>query len=414
MTHMRWRGRSTERWWVFALFVVALVIRVFVVVVQDKLGLFDISFEGGDGPLYVSLAHHVLDGSGFAGPEGAPTAFVTPGYPLFLAGLFIFSDSILFIGLAQSVLGGLTVVFLALTAQRISSRTTGILTGGIAAVYPHSLLWTTQVMTETLYVFSLALVLYLIARLINDEDPGGWLALLTGTVAGFTALVRPPFLGLAILAVLISLACGRRWRRRAVFGVLGLIAIFGPWVLRNAIDMDAIVITSTESGYVLWQGNSPHATGGTRGYVDLQDFEPLQFPEETDEVERDRIYMRRALEWMREHPTEVLALAPRKLANMWRPSWEGASTLNLIVTLLTYPVLIALSLIGLVLIRKQPFIWIIGVFLVYHLLLHALVTGMIRFRLPLEMVLMVPAGIAAARIGAGLRSSRRVVEGSSA
>lgn len=386
-----------RRAWIWLVSLLALVVRLCVVIVQHELSIFDISFEGGDGPLYVSIAKHLLDGTGFAGPDGVPTAFVTPGYPIFLAGLFLVSDSILFVGICQSIVGTLGVALLALATDRLAGRAAAVATGIAAALYPHSLLWTTQVMTETLYVSLIAVAVYLLTRLVYEQGNGGWVAIACGAAAAAAALVRPPILGFAVLLVVAGAIRGQ-WRRRALLGLLGLVIVYSPWVIRNVVQMDALVVTSTESGYVLWQGNSPGATGGTRGYVDLADFHPIEFPESTNEVARDRIYLRRSLEWIAENPGRVIALFPEKLANMWRPSWEGASNLNLAATLLTYPLLLTSGIAGLILLRTNTLVQILIAWLLYQLLLHALVTGMIRFRLPLEMVLMIPAGAGLARL----------------
>lgn len=181
-------------------------------------------------------------------------------------------------------------------------------------------------------------------------------------------------------------------------GLVALVLIMTPWVMRNAIQLGAPVVTSTESGYVLWQGNSPEATGGTRGYVDTLDFTPLDLSEDLSEVERDAGYRRRALRWMADNPGQVVALAPKKLWNMWRPTYEGASTINNVVTYATYLPLLIASLIGLYRARRHQVGIVLLTVVGYHLVVHGLVPGMIRFRLPVEAFLLASlAGLAVAR-----------------
>ena len=43
---------------------------------------------GGDEPAYHALAVHLLKGEGFVTESGQPTAFRTPGLPLFLCALY--------------------------------------------------------------------------------------------------------------------------------------------------------------------------------------------------------------------------------------------------------------------------------------------------------------------------------------
>lgn len=372
--------------------VLALIVRLAFVIAQLQLHLFDISFDASDSNLYRSLAESLIHGDGFA-RDGVPTAFVTPGFPLFLAALYLISRATMFIALVNCVLGALTVGFIAAIALRVGGRSAAWAGGLFAAIFPHLVFWTGYVLTETLYVFLVVVSLYLLIRAAEERSPA-WAAS-AGLAIGAAFLVRPIILGFALLMLGAGLF-DRRLRKSSLAAGLALLAVVGAWTLRNTVVLDAPVVTSTESGYVLWQGNSPGATGGTRGYVDDVDFDPLEMPAGTGEVEADRIYMREALEWMRDHPLKVLALAPKKLWNQWRPTYEGASTINWLATLATYPLLLVGSALGFIR-GKRTLPWVILLaFFCYHLLVHGLVTGMIRFRLPVEAALfpMFGAGIA--------------------
>lgn len=392
---------------VMATFVIALFVRLAFVIAQIELQLFDIAFDATDSSLYRSLAGSLAAGKGFVGADGQPTAFVGIGYPLFLAMLFQVSDSTLFIALVQSWIGSTTVALIAQTGGALG-RTKGAWIAGLAAaVYPHLVFWTGYVLTETLYVFLLVAAIASAIAVLRQGDPTTRFGTLSGAVFGAAALVRPIALGLGILLVAMGLAL-RSYRKPALFGLAALTLVMAPWVVRNVTVLGSPVITSTESGYVLWQGNSPDATGGTRGYVDHLDFTPLHLPEEMTEVERDAEYRRGALEWMSDNPEDVAALAPKKLWNMWRPVYEGASLFNILVTSMTYIPLVVLSILGLYRVRRHP----IGILLItavsYHLVVHGLVTGMIRFRLPVEALLLIAvAGLAVPAAGVITRLPRR-------
>lgn len=362
----------------------ALLVRVSFVILQIEFAVFDIAFDATDTGLYRSLTESLRSGEGFA-VRGEHTAYVTPGYPLFLAALYVVSPSTLFIALVQSLLGAATAVLLAALAFRLGGIRAAWAAGLAAALYPHLVFWTGYVLTETLYVFAVVAAAYLTVRAVETDSR--WVAAGAGLTWGGAFLVRPIMLGLA-LVVAFAGALSPRFRSSALVGLGALLLVVGAWTARNVITMESFIVTSAESGYVLWQGNSPDATGGTRGYVDHLDFETLDLDDDIGEVERDRIYMREALEWMRENPGRVAALAPKKLWNMWRPAYEGASPINLAVTLVTYPLLLIGGLAGLWVARRKGILgWLLIAFFLYHLLVHGLVTGMIRFRLPVEAML---------------------------
>lgn len=370
-----------------ATFAIALVVRVAFVITQIELQIFDIAFDATDSTLYRSLAEGIASGEGFINAEGEPTAFVGVGYPAFLAALFRMSDSTLFIAIVQSVIGSATVAAIAWIGRELGGRDGAWVAGLAAAFFPHLIFWTGYVTTETLYVFLLVGAVAAATAAICERGKITGFAAFSGVVFGCAALVRPIALGLGVLIVALGLVLAR-YRTRALVGLAALALTMTPWVVRNAVHLGEPVVTSTESGYVLWQGNSPDATGGTRGYVDGLDFKPLDLPEHLSEVEKDGEYRRHALTWMKDHPGEVVALVPKKLWNMWRPTYEGASVINNLVTYLTYLPLLVSSLVGLYLARRHPIGMLLIVVLGYHLLVHGLVTGMIRFRLPVEAFLL--------------------------
>jgi hypothetical protein len=83
--------------------------------------------------------------------------------------------------------------------------------------------------------------------------------LLAGALLGALALVRPEYLGVALLVSLVVFARdGRRdWSRTLVQALLvltGVAVIVVPWTIRNAIVLDRFVPISTGGGQVLFAG----------------------------------------------------------------------------------------------------------------------------------------------------------------
>jgi hypothetical protein len=180
----------------------------------------------------------------------------TPGYPLFIAGAILaLGEELRSLALAQHLLGVATVAVTYGIGRFTFGRATGLVGGLLVAINGPLLLYERYVLSETLAAFMLALTLLAaiiaVRATLKSRDPGRspmpprfraptlslWLA--TGLALGMAVLTRPvaqaliPLLGLAALAV-----AGRDWRRGlagAIALAVGLAAVQGPWVMRNAL-----------------------------------------------------------------------------------------------------------------------------------------------------------------------------------
>lgn len=373
----------------------ALLVRVAYVTVQTVTPVFDVAFVGGDAVLYANIASGIADGHGMQF-GGRPTAYVSPGYPIFLAALLRIGADPLAVGLVQAVLGALTVLCACVTvfelARPAERRLAVAITGLAAAVYPHLVQWTGYMLTETLFVALVAVAIALMVRALHDRQPA--LAALAGIAGGAAAVTRPPFL--AVVAVIVIWAFRETLRGRMPMAVplsfaAAAAVLPGAWASRNAIELGAPVVTSTESGFVFYQGNSRASTGGSRGYVEPPDFVPIDPPVPMSEVDKDRFYLEIALADIADDPVRTVVRWPAKLWNMWRPAYADASPRNLAVTTGTYVPTLLFGVIGAVVLFRRIGLASAPVpllILLTWVVIHVIVTGMIRFRLASELVLL--------------------------
>jgi 4-amino-4-deoxy-L-arabinose transferase-like glycosyltransferase len=382
----------------------ALFVRVLYVIVQDRAHLFDAVFVAGDSVFYLRLASAIASGAGMS-LGGKPTAYVGPGYPLFLVPFVSVGADPIVVGLGQALVGAIGVAAGALTAWVLAQRyrppwgtPSVVIAGLLGAFYPHLVFWTGYLLTETIFVSLIAIGLMFLVLAWHREHAGAGLA--AGAAFGLAAITRPPALAMLLgLAIWWLVSCVRRrtpWTSTALFLIAALMPVLA-WGTRNMIELGAFITTSTESGEVFFQGNSRSSTGGSRGYVDALDYTPLVLPNDISEVERDHIYLGQALAEMREDPVRVVARWPAKIGNMWRLTYESASVRNTLITALSYPPVLIVGVVGAVLLARRDLFGpgiVPALFLVGWTTLHMLVTGMIRFRLAAEHVLIVAAPFA--------------------
>jgi hypothetical protein len=246
-----------------------------------------------DAQAYAAIAANLSEGAGFTVGAGAtqPSSNYSPGLPLFVAGLYEATGGVheRLARVVLAVVGALSVLFAYAIGRRLgrplqrpeASEVAGgpapkpplvsyasyrrsnspivwpALVGAlVVAVYPALLEYQGMLMSEPLAA-SLLSGGVLAALWAWEGGLGRWL--LPGALFGALAMVRPEYLGVAVLVALVIAAREMRsdWRgsllRAAVFLGAALVLI-APWTIRNAVSLDRFVPISTGGGQVLFAG----------------------------------------------------------------------------------------------------------------------------------------------------------------
>lgn len=193
--------------------------------------------------------------------------------------------------------------------------------------------------------------------------------------------------------------CERRWMallKRTVIFALGFLLLMLPWWVRNYAVFGQLVLASTEGGGVFWLGTGEGAKGRTDGFPQgAGDAKRLEIPNHLSESEREAFRYHQALKHLRAHPESFIKAVPKKFINMWRPTYGKASLKNRIVSYLTYGLVTILSITGIIWsLPNWKRYFVLYLYISYHFLFHIIYTGGIRFRFPVEPVLIVFAAYA--------------------
>ncbi len=242
-----------------------------------------------DAAAYATIAANLDRGEGFTLGSDAtqPASNYSPGLPLLAAGVYKVTGGVheRTARLVLALLGTLTVLFTYLIGRRLSGPGAGLIGAAAIAIYPALLEYQGMLMGEPLAaaLLSGAVLAALWAsgprcpasgscrggggpagspRAVLDPPPPRhplerWL--LPGVMFGLLALVRPEYLGVALLVSLAALAKEVRaeWRRsvaKAALLLVGVAIVVVPWTVRNAIALDRFVPISTGGGQVLFAG----------------------------------------------------------------------------------------------------------------------------------------------------------------
>ena len=267
-----------------------------------------------DHEMFYRLAASVAAGDGYAW-QGRPTAFFPPGMPLLLALVFgAFGTGPIQAKVLGLVTGAALVPVSYWFARRVSCEAVARWTSVLVALEPTLVVYSVTIGYESLLSVLVMCWSALTERAGRDERIGVRRLVALGLISGAGTLIKPICLLLPALS-LVTWAGRRSWPRavgRAALVTVVMAAVVTPWTLRNWMSLGHPVAVSTNGGVVLYAANRDGSDGlGT--YVP-----PL--PGETDEVSRDTIRRRAAIEWIVSHPVQFAALGVEKAAYGWGTS----------------------------------------------------------------------------------------------
>jgi 4-amino-4-deoxy-L-arabinose transferase-like glycosyltransferase len=348
-----------------------------------------------DAVAYAKIARNLDEGRGFTLGSSAtqPASNYSSGLPLLVAGVYEVTGGAheRTARLLLALVGSLSVLFTYLIGRRLWSPGAGLIGAGAIAVYPALLEYQGMLMSEPLAASLLSGAVLAVLWASDPRQRGlarRWV--LPGLLLGALTLVRPEYLGVAVLIALgVALSFGIRkkarhhgwgdgaWRdslAQATVLLLGVAIIVAPWTIRNAVALDRFVPVSTGGGQVLFAGTylpsdgdpekvgaevverhpelfGPNAVGRLRLEQILARLAANRYPQ----LETDRALARMGREqlWkdVSEEPLEYAGFVTAKVGRVWshgprnvmrQPAWG-----------LLHWALVALGLIGLAALSLQ-------------------------------------------------------------
>jgi len=178
---------------------------------------------------YDTLAHSLLESGRFA-RVGSPEIFRTPGYPVFLAGIYALTgNSIHAVVIVQAFLDVLLCYLVFQLGRMLLSQAVGLVAAAIQAISPVMIAYCCRILSETLFAFLIvSMLLLLLNKGANQQVK---LIFPAGVIMGIACIVRPVGL-IAAIIIVIFLLVARRFRSAIVFAVASAM-IITPWLTRN-------------------------------------------------------------------------------------------------------------------------------------------------------------------------------------
>jgi 4-amino-4-deoxy-L-arabinose transferase-like glycosyltransferase len=422
-------AKVTPRTWLLLVIAVSVVLRI---AAAFALGDQVVDMPGTNDQLsYHTLSLRLLDGYGFtfgqdwwpATLAGTPTAHWSFLYTFYLAAVYaIFGAHPLIARLIQATLVGVLQPLLAYwIGQRVFNRTVGLVAAGLTAIYAYFIYYAASLMTEPFYIVTILFSLYLTLQYVEQgkTSPPDWgKDLLVGGMLGLSLAATVLFRQMYLL-FLPFLFVWAWWARRKQVGkapllpllvsIIILVVAILPFTIYNYTRFHRFVLLNSNAGYAFFFGNHPiYGTKfipilptGASGYVSLLPKELFGM----DEASLDQELLRRGFGFIRDDPARYILLSLSRIPayfTFW-PSAESGLISNL-ARVLSFGLLWPFMLYGLIrslifhpwslsrLVAAPAFL--LQLFFVVYTTIHLLSWALIRYRLPVDAVMVIFAGLA--------------------
>lgn len=388
---------------------------------------------------YHALAVRVLSGHGFSFATGwwpythanQPTAQWSFLYTLYLAAVYaLVGIHPLGARLIQAIVSGFLYPWFAWRiGRRVFGERTGLIAAVLSAVYIYFVYYAGALMTETFYILAILWAFDLATLLMQSRipaagsavgTPGRWLLL--GLALGIAALLRQSILlFVPFLFLWLTIAVRRRspvnpigsagypWRSLFVGLLLTtsiVVAMILPWTVRNYFAFHRFVPLNTNAGYVFFWANNP--IYGTQFVPILSDqtYQNLIPPNlrDLDEATLDDALMQQGIEFVIADPGHYALLSLSRIPvyfEFW-PSPDSGLASNL-SRVFSFGILLPFMVFGLLHSFRQRrrlttlqrcSITLFYAFIIIYTLIHVLSWALIRYRLPVDAILIIFAAYA--------------------
>ena len=380
---------------------------------HQALSVIPFMFESAN--VAFSLAHGHGFSSPFRVPTG-PTAWMTPVYPLVLAGVFrVFGSYTFYSYLAAA---GLNILFATLTCipiffagKRIAGAGLGAGAAWLWAIFPNAILLTFESMWDAcLSALIAATILWATLALRESSRARDWIAY---GLLWSLALMTNPTLASILPFLLIWLAYRARKEHRSwlalpavALGVAVLCCL--PWTARNYSVFHRFVPLRSVMGLQLWLGNNPQAKPPWLGNMHpINDAGERAKYIEMGEMDYMRVKKREAIRYMETHPSQEAWLITQRFISIWTggssqplQDWERSDSAWFRYVLLFNVLAAILALLGIVLlcIRRSIYAFPLAVFPLVFPCAYYLTLALPRYRLPIDPIVLLLAAIALAGI----------------
>jgi hypothetical protein len=378
------------------------------------------------------IAYSLATGKGFSSPfqrDSGPTAWLTPLYPLIVSGIFkvfgVYTPASFFVAIFFNVVfSSATCVPIFHAGKRIAGLSVGSLGAWLWALFPNAIMIPFEWIWDTsLAALLVATIVWATLKLVESERSRYWVgygllwgcALMTNPSVG-SAL--PVMLGWLLLRSWREERARRDWRldlRRPALAALAALLCCVPWTVRNYLVFQQFIPFRSNLAYELYVGNNENYDERRRGVpVITQDLETLRYLRigEKAFMEEEK---QKALRFIETHPRMEMQLIAWRFVDFWMGVPDPLRTFRLTDSWLVRGILLGnfLSSVGALLgvavlfVKRNAYAIPLAAFPVVFPLLYYVTHTSLRYRHPIDPVLMLLLAVLVGTLSDRIAMARR-------
>jgi 4-amino-4-deoxy-L-arabinose transferase-like glycosyltransferase len=364
---------------------------------------------------YHLLAQSMLAGRGYSfeqewypfTPANTQTAHWSFLYPLYLAPIYsVFGIDPLAARIIQILISTtLSIWLLYQLAKRLFGESVGIITASLVTFYAYFIFYDATLMTEPFFITGILMMMVLTLQIVYGptrfernqpidrpvHNASLWLWICIGIVFGFLALLRQTILlWLPFWMVWILFMCKRTGKFTGIIVSLILtILIILPWTIRNYQIYDNFLLLNSNAGYALYSSNHPHH--GTKFIQNYAAEIPVDLKAAGfNEAQLNNALTLRGLQFILENPLRYALLTLDKFRIFFNFGFLPESDLSSnLMRVFSFGVYLPFYLYGLIhSFRSWQRYSLFYLFAAIFSSMHILTWASVRYRLPIDAVLM--------------------------
>jgi 4-amino-4-deoxy-L-arabinose transferase-like glycosyltransferase len=275
------------------------------------------------------IAYSLATGKGFASPfqrDSGPTAWLTPVYPLIVAGVFkvfgVYTRTAFFVAVFLNVvISAVTCMPIFYVGKRVAGLGVGAGAAWLWTLFPNAILIPVNWIWDTsLAALLAALILWATLELPERAKWRNWIGY--GLLWGFALMTNPALLSL--LSVLLGWLLYRtrskgrgRVAKPAMAAAIALLSCI-PWTVRNLLVFHRFIPFRSNLSYELYIGNNENYDERRRGMAPVvtQDLETLRYLRMGEMAFMDE-ERRKAVQFIESHPGMEMKLLRWRFVDFW-------------------------------------------------------------------------------------------------